>query len=232
MKLSDQTLAILKNFSSISSSIFIGKGSEIRTVDNANNASMFARAEIAESFPRDFAIYDLPSLLSAIVIFESPDIQFEENFLRISENDSSIQYFYTPESMVNRAPSRNPKFKGQQIPFKLTKDILGQTLKAGMVMSLPTITFRGVGNKIEIVARDKVNPSSNEHATTIVTDYEGAPFVADFDSSSFKLVGDDYEMTLCYFTDVKVAAFLSGSVVEYFMSGSASSKYEGEISND
>ena len=62
MKLSEKTLNILKNFSSINQSILVKQGNQLRTISVAKN--ILAEAEIKEDFPRDFAIYDLNQFLN------------------------------------------------------------------------------------------------------------------------------------------------------------------------
>jgi hypothetical protein len=57
MKLSDNTLTILKNFAGINNSILVKQGTRLRTISVAKN--ILAEADITEEFPRDFAIYDL-----------------------------------------------------------------------------------------------------------------------------------------------------------------------------
>ena len=57
MKLSDNTLTILKNFAGINNSIIVKTGNTLRTISVANN--IYAEATITEEFPRNFAIYDL-----------------------------------------------------------------------------------------------------------------------------------------------------------------------------
>ena len=53
MKLSDNALAILKNFAGINNSILVKQGNKLRTISVAKN--ILAEAEIKEDFPRDFA---------------------------------------------------------------------------------------------------------------------------------------------------------------------------------
>ena len=57
MKVSDQTLEVLKNFSEINTNILVKPGSELSTISTAKN--ILAKATITESFERQFAIYDL-----------------------------------------------------------------------------------------------------------------------------------------------------------------------------
>jgi hypothetical protein len=64
MKLSESTIVILKNFSSINQSIFIKKGSKLRTMSVMRN--ILAEANVSEIFPKDFAIYDLNQFLNGL----------------------------------------------------------------------------------------------------------------------------------------------------------------------
>ena len=64
MKLSDNALAILKNFAGINNSILVKEGNKLRTISVAKN--ILAEAEIKEEFPRDFAIYDLNQFLNGL----------------------------------------------------------------------------------------------------------------------------------------------------------------------
>ena len=70
--LSKKTLDVLKNFSTINSSIVFRKGSTVRTISNAEN--ILAKFTGEEVFPSDFAIYDLSQFLSGIscLLYTSP----------------------------------------------------------------------------------------------------------------------------------------------------------------
>ena len=64
MKLSEKTIALLKNFSSINQSILFKKGNVLRTMSVMKN--ILAEVDIEECFPQDFAIYDLVQFLNGI----------------------------------------------------------------------------------------------------------------------------------------------------------------------
>ena len=72
--LSSKTLNVLKNFSTINSSIVFRKGSTVRTISNAEN--ILAKFTGEEIFPVDFAIYDLSQFLSGISLFNDPQLEF------------------------------------------------------------------------------------------------------------------------------------------------------------
>ncbi len=89
MKLSDNTLTILKNFAGINNSILVKQGNKLRTISVAKN--ILAEANITEEFPRDFAIYDLNQFLNGLGLHQDPDLDFtEESYLSIKENVTKL----------------------------------------------------------------------------------------------------------------------------------------------
>jgi hypothetical protein len=72
MRLSNSTLKILRNFSDINNTILIRKGNSLVTVDPQKR--IVADANINESLPQDFAIYDLNKFLGVNSIWENSDL--------------------------------------------------------------------------------------------------------------------------------------------------------------
>ena len=64
MKLSEQTVNILKNFSTINQNILVKEGSQLRTMSTMKN--ILAEAPVTEDFPQDFGIYDLNEFLGVL----------------------------------------------------------------------------------------------------------------------------------------------------------------------
>ena len=64
MKLSDKTISVLKNFSSINQSILFKEGSKLRTISVMKN--ILAEATVTEEFMKDFGIYDLNQFLNGL----------------------------------------------------------------------------------------------------------------------------------------------------------------------
>ena len=54
MKLSDKTIKLLKNFSSINQSILFKEGSKLRTISVMKN--ILAEATVDEEFPKDLSL--------------------------------------------------------------------------------------------------------------------------------------------------------------------------------
>ena len=75
MKLSDKTLSVLKNFSTINQSILFKQGNKLRTISVMKN--ILAEANISEEIPKDFGIYDLSQFLNGLSLHQSPELDFE-----------------------------------------------------------------------------------------------------------------------------------------------------------
>ena len=161
MKLSQETLRILKNFSEINSTILIRRGQTIVTVDASRR--ILADAKLPESLPNDFAIHDLNSLLTVSSLFDNPDFDFKTDRVVIKNNHRSVNYCYADPSVVqDAAPLR------QKIPtmftddsvvetFTLTDEDLKSLRQAASVMQLPYVSFIGDSAGVRVVAQDISN---------------------------------------------------------------------------
>jgi len=70
MKLSNETLGILENFSSINPIILVRKGNQLKTISASK--AVFAVADVEEEFEQQFAIYDLRKFIGCLSLFKEP----------------------------------------------------------------------------------------------------------------------------------------------------------------
>ena len=97
MKLSEHTTSVLKNFATINQNLVIKEGSELLTMSAMKN--IVAKADVEETFPKEFAIYDLNEFLAALSIFAVPILEFEDQYLIIKEEgqpDKKLKYLISP----------------------------------------------------------------------------------------------------------------------------------------
>ena len=85
MKLSDNTLNLLNNFSTINSGITVKAGNEISTVSAMKN--IFAKAVVDETFNQEHSIYDLSEYLGAVSLFDTPDFEFNGESVNVVEGE-------------------------------------------------------------------------------------------------------------------------------------------------
>ena len=191
--LSRKTLDVLKNFSTINSSIVFRKGSTVRTISNAEN--ILAKFTGEEVFPVDFAIYDLSQFLSGISLFSDPQLEFDnENFVSIRGGRQSAKYFFSdPEITLKSAPEKNVKFPGSDLQFNLTGEDLIALQKASAVYSLPDLTFQSIEghDEIKLILRDKENDTSNTYDITVAGCSTGT-YTLDLKIENIRLLPGDY----------------------------------------
>ena len=191
--LSRKTLDVLKNFSTINSSIVFRKGSTVRTISNAEN--ILAKFTGEEVFPVDFAIYDLSQFLSGISLFSDPQLEFDnENFVSIRGGRQSAKYFFSdPEITLKSAPEKNVKFPGADLQFNLTGEDLIALQKASAVYSLPDLTFQSEeeSDTIKLILRDKENDTSNTYDQSISGCATGT-YSLDLKIENIRLLPGDY----------------------------------------
>lgn len=189
--LSKKTLDVLKNFASINSSIVFRQGSTVRTISNAEN--ILAKYTAEETFPVDFAIYDLSQFLSGITLFSDPQLEFANNdFVSIRGGGRAAKYYFSdPEITLKSAPEKNVKFPGADIQFNITGDELVSLQKASAVYSLPDLTFDTTGDTIKLILRDKENDTSNTYEQSATGDFTGS-YSLDVKIENIRLLPGDY----------------------------------------
>ena len=166
MKLSDNTLTILKNFAGINNSILVKQGTKLRTISVAKN--ILAEAEIKEDFPRDFAVYDLNQFLNGLSLHQDPDLDFtESSYLSIREGKRRVKYFYADPNVIISPPEKEITLPSEDVTFQLDTTSLEKLLKAAAVYQLPDFSAIGEAGVIKLVVRDKKNDTSNEYAIVV-----------------------------------------------------------------
>ncbi len=193
MKLSETTLAILKNFSSINQSILVKSGSKLRTISVMKN--ILAEAEITENFPKDFAIYDLNQFLNGLSLHQDPDIDFSnDSHLIIREGKRKVKYFFADPEVIVSPPDKEISLPTEDICFQLEHSQLDKLIKASAVYQLPDLSAVGEAGVIRLVVRDKKNDTSNEYSIVVgETDKE---FIFNFKVENIKIIPGAYDVVV------------------------------------
>ncbi len=193
MKLSENTLSILKNFAGINQSILVNKGTQLRTISVAKN--ILAEANIVEIFERDFAIYDLNQFLNGLGLHKNPDLDFSENsYLSIREGKMRSKYFFADPNVIISPPDKEIKLPSQDVCFKLDSGILEKMMKASAVYQLPDLSAVGEAGVVKLVVRDKKNDTSNDFS--IVVGETDSIFTFNFKVENIKILPGSYEVVI------------------------------------
>ena len=92
MKLSKTTLELLKNYATINTNLLVKSGSSLSTVSASK--SILAKGTIEESFPQEFAIYDLNQFLSLVTMSDDTEIEFSDEYLTCKSGAGRFKFYY------------------------------------------------------------------------------------------------------------------------------------------
>ena len=197
MKLSDSTLSLLKNFSTINQSILFKKGTKLRTISVMKN--ILAEATVSEELPKDFGIYDLGQFLNGLSLHNSPELDFQEdNYVVIKEGRSRSKYFFADPQVIVTPPEKEMTLPSEDVSFELSTDQLDKLLKAAAIYQLPDLAVVGGNGVVKIVVRDKKNDTSNDFAITVgeTSNYFCKNFSFNFKVENIKILPGNYEVVV------------------------------------
>ena len=190
MKLSGETIDVLKNFSNINQNILIKEGTQLRTMSTMKN--ILAEAPIKETFPREFGIYDLNEFLGVLTLVNDAELEFDsESHLTVNGGNVKIKYFFSDPSILTTPPeSFNPP--ECDVSFGVTGKTLSSVLKASAVMQLPDIVIEG-NTGASITATDLKNTTSNNYTEQLNSETTQT-FKFHFKADNLKMIPGDYQV--------------------------------------
>lgn len=193
MKLSDKTISLLKNFSSINQSILFKEGNKLRTISVMKN--ILAEATVSEEFAKDFGVYDLNQFLNGLSLHKSPELDFKnDGYVVIREGKMRSKYFFADPNVIVTPPEKDITLPSEDVCFEVSTEQLDKLLKAAAVYQLPDISAVGEGGVIKLVVRDKKNDTSNDFA--IVVGETEDQFSFNFKVENIKVLPGTYEVVV------------------------------------
>jgi hypothetical protein len=194
MKLSNDTLNILKNFASINSGIVFHQGKTIKTI--SGNKNILAEATITEEIPVEFGVYDLNNFLTVLSLHkEEPVIDFGDKMAVISglSGRSKLNYRFCDPTMVVAPPAKPIAMPDAEIAFELTDSDLEWVIRTSSVLSSPNIAVVSDGSKISLQCFDATNDAASTN-TLDVTDGNGDRFKMIFKTEALKMIPGSYDV--------------------------------------
>lgn len=224
MKLTTQTVNILKNFAAINSGILIKQGSVLSTV--SPQKTILAEAKIADEFPVEFGIYDLNQFLSVLSLHkDAAEFSFDEHHVLIGGKSgrSQIKYRFTDKKMLTIPPEKKISLPSTDIEFVLEEDDYNWVMNAAKVLGSPNISVRSKGGKISLVSFDAKDDSKSTQSLE-VADGNGDTFDMIFLTDNLnKIVPDAYNVSI---SKEKVAFFeTDNKMLNYYIALEETSKY-------
>ena len=220
MKLSTETISVLKNFSTINANLMVKSGSSLSTMSAMKN--IVAKADVTEEFPSDFAIYDLNEFLSALSLFGKPDLEFGNDFVIITEEGTSksLKYWFSDPSVVT-TPSKEISMPSTELTFNLSSDTLNEITKAAAVIGVPDMALAGG----KLMVTDKKNSTANAYETSLDVGDVAAEYKFWFKVENLKVMPGAYDVEvsskkISHFTNTKLG-------VQYWIALEPESSYNG-----
>ena len=220
MKLTTETISVLKNFSTINANLMVKAGSSLSTMSAMKN--IVAKADVTEEFPSDFAIYDLNEFLSALSLFGKPDLEFDNDFVIITEEGTSksLKYWFSDPSVVT-TPSKDFSMPSTELTFNLSSDTLNEITKAAAVIGVPDMALAGG----KLMVTDKKNSTANAYETSLDVGDVDAEYKFWFKVENLKVMPGAYDVEvsskkISHFTNTKLG-------VQYWIALEPESSYNG-----
>ena len=229
MKLSNDTVTVLKNFSTINQNLVINPGKNISTMSAMKN--IVAKATVTEKFPQAFAIYDLNEFLASLSLFDKPNLDFKEDFVVMTETGSkgkSLKYWYSDPSVVT-TPAKEITMPSSEVTFTFSSDLLSDVTKAAAVIGAPDMVLEGMDlGTATLKVTDKKNDTANDYAVSLDADHKdqdkNVPYKFWFKVENLRLLPGSYNVEV---SSKRISYFKNTNVdIEYFIALETESTYD------
>ena len=168
MKLSKETINVLKNFARINQGIYFREGNVIRTISPAKN--IMASANIQESFPVEFGIYDLNNFISVLSLHnDDVTFEFDDRHVLISglNGRSTIKYRFCAPNMIVVPPEKNLQLTDPDVEFTLDSDDFNWIMKTSSLLSSPHVAVKSDGKNLSLVCMNVEDDSAHTNSLVI-----------------------------------------------------------------
>jgi hypothetical protein len=197
VKLSPDTLSVLKTAATINKSLAFKAGSDIKTV--SASGAIVMEAVVADTFPCDFAVYELTKLLGVLALpgFKDAELVFEDDIdthMVIKSGSSKIKYFYSPEDFVQH-PGKSIVLPKIDVEFMLQHDVLDGFEKAAAALGHKSIKFKVENNQLYLIATTPEIDTSNDYIVDMGQN-DAEDFEASIKLENLKLVAGDFTVQL------------------------------------
>ena len=225
MNLSNETVSVLKNFASINQNLVIKSGNNISTMSAMKN--IVASAEVKETFPTEFAIYDLNEFLASVSLFDNPTLDFKDDFVVMTENGTALKYWYSDPSVVTTV-TKEITMPECEISFSLENSLLSNVQKAAAVIGVPDMVLEVMDSGVALLkVTDKKNATANDYAVKVDVnndDGKNLPYKFWFKVENLKLLPGKYNIEV---SSKNISHFKNTNVgIQYWIALEPESKYD------
>ena len=214
MKLSDNTVKVLKNFSTINQGLVVKPGKTLRTI--SPNKAVLAEATVIEKFPHEFGIYDLNKSLSLLSMSTENEVEVEKEFLEFTglAGRGKIRQRFTASNLILSPPDKKVVTANPDVTFRLSLDVLNWIFSVANVLKCPNFVFKGddQDDGMQIIATDVKGQIVDDASVNVDATFD-SPFSVAIKVENLKVIPQAYDV------------ILSSNGLSVFTSEDASLKY-------
>ena len=159
MKLSENTLAVLKNFAAINSGVVLNSGKTQKTI--SPEKSILVEATIDDDIPTQFGIYDLNQFLGNLTTLRNPELTFNKDAVTLDDGELSFDYRACSANLIITPPEKELVLKSVDVKFSLPNDTLQKLIKVATMNSLPNLSVVGKNGQLLLKIHERANDTSN-----------------------------------------------------------------------
>lgn len=157
MKLSKETIAIMKNFAGINANLMLKSGNKLVTI--SPQKSVMAVAQISENLAINgtglFGIYELNDFISAYSIMDDADISFTDTYCIMSNGSHQKVKFYSASPEMLLTPSKESLPVSDDVSFNLKAADLDIISKSATALKVSDISIVSKDGKVSVEVADK-----------------------------------------------------------------------------
>jgi hypothetical protein len=168
MKLSKETLEILKNLAVFQNQLLIESGDTLRIKPSS---ALYIEAHVPEKFPTELAVPDLAAFNKIIGWVNEPELDYDADKIRIVDGETGREEVIIPLAQaplkVPRVPQGGPKVASSGIEFDLTEATWRKIEKAASLLYAPEIRIVSKDGILSIFTHNSKLPNSPSYEIDI-----------------------------------------------------------------
>lgn len=198
MNLSNSTLSVLRNFATINPNLYVSEYTDkLKTISEAKN--IMAVADLDQSLPGPWGIYDLNEFLSAINLLQNPDIGFDsQRISMLDENKKKQLTYFCAASEILTYPQKDIQNPEYEVSVEIKQEVLTGIKKAASVFGFDTFQIVKENDSEKVLCRvcDLQNRSTNIYAEQVGEIDNESSFNFDFLIANMKCMQFNYDVHL------------------------------------
>lgn len=221
MKLSKETIDVLRNFQTINPSIVLREGNVIMT---QRKDVIVACAKVEDTFPRTIPLVDLKKFLNILSLGkEDSEINFHETWMEIKQGTYNSHMLYSPESLIDTPPvGKSIRMTSKDVQFTLKEDVWNQVSSAMSIMSFNEFAFMGERGKLSIQGMSTSIQGGGSDTYSAHLGETDKNFRCIMNAANMKLIPGDYDVTI----DKKGLVHFKGEIADYWIIMSTKSTFD------